>query len=727
MSNISISIGRMAKLMNTLGRLLQPFLFVSILLISSSATFLLSEVSESLIEQEPGTQFTSGNQSSTPYVLPAGATSPWHNETPHFIDIEYDGNILNSINYSSLSESISEFHAIRLSLPTNNNQVIELFVEESPNQDSCRTAGGNYNNYFNMYLLRTNDRNTSNEANGYIIEYYNHLYSNWLIEGQIYGEWLNNSKINAWRLDISGNSSNNIVEILDLGISNNRGVNQSVNNTIPMNVGFYNGLENIRQLHYRLVRMTLMYELADMAEICRTVLQAENILRNQLGVQLYIERFVEILYLNLASPEDKQCDEDPLINGVIQHHESYSNLWRDSQSPYGIRGNVTVNHFDSIDTVFYYGSIYDQLIDYSEIIDNGIPKKLGCISSTVDDENNYLGFGVGWGLMDYHPSFQWNSAILFTQLVSKALGGDYFKSSNGSVGLVGSKNCQNTLDSSGMFNSILVPSIVRAQRSGMNVTTIIHESCYGIIPFFSQANSDGISSATKSAPFLHIQPDWIEHWRYRWSYFGDLRLRTWFIQSFNALENDSYFGIQGDPTPDSRSTLAGPDPIWRMRWTLERVIWSIPIWNQSSYWQNDLSFMWWYTGVRVNSNETEINMDYGWLTTCRDSIMQQFLSMGDILGYADGWSHSSNQIIGPILSRNYGTIGWGVMSCDDNTPYMHHLTEYHIPNPQMFSSLGEVNWIVFPTLQNVQIPWIQFLHTRDVEFDHIALTWSQNN
>ncbi len=708
----------------------RPILLVILLLISSLVPFFYtSEVGDALTNNH-NQFFSSMNQSSNPYVLPLGVLSPWHNETPHIIEIEYNGTSQIPINYSSFSKSFQEFHIIRLRLPMNNNQVIDLYIEESPNQDKCRTHNGMYSNFINMYLLRTDGSNLVSEANGYLIEYFNPLGSNWLLEGQIYGEWMNSTNTNSWRLDIFGNSSNNTLSIKDLGITNNRGVNQSVNNSIPSNIGHHNGIENLHQLQYRLVRMTLMYERAKVEDICRSILQAENILRNNFGIQLYLERYYDLTTHNgFSDPDDLACNSDPLLADIGQHRENWSQYWRDSQSPFGLRGNASSPHFDSIDTVFYYGSLNDHNINYSGIFDNeGRLTKLGCSTSSFDEYGNFIGFGVGWALMDFHHSDQWNSVHLFTQLISKAIGGDYSNSHSGMSGLVGGKPCRSDVESNNQFNSVMVQSVsYNHNNNSKNNGEIINEECYGIIPYFSSENSNSIFDSTSSVPFIHVQPDWAEHWRYRWSFFGDLRLRQWYIQSFNAIENDSVYGINGDPSILNRSTIAGPDPIWRIRWTMERTIWVIPIWNQTSYWQNDIWFYWWQTGVRAYANGNGVNLNGVWLDKCAQPMVAQNLSLGQLLGYADGWSQNTSNLFGPINQHIYGTAGWGVISCHDGSIYLQDLTEFHIPNPNLFIQNDQVHWIVFPSIQYVTIPWLNSMGIRNVHFDHIALMWVQSS
>ena len=707
----------------------KTIILVSILIISSCVPMFNTGSDNHHFNSDEEIRYSTANQSYFPFVLPLGVLSPWHNESSHILDIEYNGMMNNYIDFSSLSKSISEFHAIRLSIPANNNQIVKLYIEESPNQDKCRTYGAMYSNLIKMYLLRTDVRNLSNEANGYSIEYYDNIQSHWQIEGQIYGEWMNSTQINSWRLDIYGNSSNKSVVIHDLGITNNRGVNQFVNNSIPSITGYYNGLESITQLHYRLIRLTLMYERAKVEDICRTILQTENILRNKLGIQLYVERFYDlVMYNGLSNPGNVTCEKDPLLADIQQHHESWSNLWNTSQSPFGLRGNTSSPHFDSIDTVFYYGSLHDQNINYSKLFHNGIPRKLGCATGTLDNQKNFIGLGVGWALMDFHPSDQWNSVHLFTQLISKAIGGLYSQSDVGMGGLEGRQHCHNDIDSNNPFNSILVKSIITNYNNNSGYPPeIVNEECYGIIPTFSEENFDSILNTTQSLPFMHVQPDWSKHWKYRWSFFGDVRLRQWYVQLFNAVENYSYYGIQGNPHFQNQSTIIGPDPLWRIRWTMERTIWNIPNWNQTSYWQNDILFMSWFTGVRVITNGTTINMDNLWLQKCRSSIAAHNLSLGQILGYADGWSQNTGNFFGPINQHLYGTLGWGVISCHEGSNYLPHLTEYHSANPQYVNKSDEAQWFVYPSIQNVTIPWLNIMNVRDIHFDHIGLIWFQSN
>lgn len=702
--------------METQGRdFFQPILMVSILIISSSMTIITPEFSKSVLQESEEHRFTNGNQSSTPYVLPPGVSSPWHNETPHLFDIEYDGSILSPINYSAVSKSFSEFHVIRLSLPTNNNQVVKLYVEESPNQDNCRKFGNRYSGNINMYLLRTGIENRSNEANGYLIEYFNG--HNWSMKGQIYGEWLNGSSINAWRLDFTGNSNTNSLDFQDWGISNHRGTKQFLNNSILIQDGFFNGITTIEQVHYRLLRMELLYDNSKMIDVCSTVIQAENILRNQLGIQLYIERSTSIGGPSpvLDNPSNVDCEIDNLTNSLVYYQYNKHQRWIPPNSPNGLRGNVSNYHFDSIDTVFYFGSINDLHINYSTILNQtGVPTTFGCGTSPII-QNQIRGIGVGWALMDHHQSQQWNSVHLFTQILLKLLGGTHTKSSMGySIG-IGGKICARDLNSVSPHHSIMHKSFHTTNRSSQLYLEIVHEGCYGILPILNLKNTNLISNITASLPFLHIQPDWTEHWRYRWSFFGDLKLRQWFMHAFDAIGNDSYYGIQGNPNYTSSSV--GSDPIWRVRWIAERALWNISIWNQTNYWQNSLSISSWHTAVRTDVNNSNVNTDY-WLGSCVHPNTSQNLSFGTTLGYANGWSHSFPN------SNIYGSIHWGVMSCYPSSYLSYQATTY-MPIPKYVNSTHSVIFLIaFPSIETNSIPWVPM---SNVNFRHISLMWAQEN
>lgn len=703
---------------------MKVFPVIIMILISSVSYIFVENASKNILELSDINATFQTNET-VPYILPPGVSSPWHNDSPEFFELEYDGNLLNPVNYSIISQGFKNFNVLRLRLPTNNNQVVDLFIEESPNQENCRTWNNRYSGNLNMYLLRTDGLNQSGEANGYIIE--SLVGVNWTFTLQIYGEWNNNSISNSWRINIEGNSGNNSIKIQDIGISNNRGIVQHLNNTIPKFNGYNNGHEQIVQLHYRLIRFEILYESYHAREMCQALLQTENILRNQLKVQLFVERFTHIGLVNNSvfnDPEDAPCGNESLIQSIREYKNRSYNKWIPPTYPNGLRGMLQNNQSVEIDALFYFGLINDTFIDFRSKLFNshGEAKKLGC---AIGPSPSFPleGLGIGWALMDHHPSYQWNSVNLFTQLLTKSIGGAYSKSIKGySMGLTQNKYCNGNETSAIQFHSIMVPSYNNITIKHNNGSTISHyypvpEDCYGIIPLYSSEVQLLVNRTTINVPFLHIQPDWSKHWMFRWSFFGDFRLRIWYIQSFNALSNDSFYGISGAPAV--QSTPAGPDPIWRIRWLVERYQWIIPVWNQTSYWSNDIVIDNWFNGVRADINLTNLNYD-NWLNYCsRGNNWTLNLSFIHQLQYVNGWSNSNS-----FQNTITGLYRWNIKSCHPGA-ILSGSTNNYSPMPKFSNSpLGGFYWIAFPSIQTNSLPWITNGY---IEYSHIALMWNQLN
>lgn len=654
------------------------------------------------------------SSNSTPVLIPY----PGYNIEPETeLVIDEFGNYVGPT-IDELASAFYNFHIIKIRFLSQNNRTIDLFVEESINEESCkrRNTQSSYSPDPSMYLLRTSKIDVNNESNGYAIFWYT---TNGSIATSIrlYGEFFNGSNSEGWSIHISGNSSNqSSVKVIQLGIIGPHKFYQTLNNSIA-DISRYSNWYHVTELQtYRIVRIRMVYDQFEFIKMCEIVLSAENILRHQLKIQLVVERFEMLTqYHMLLNPsEHDDCSNEDLLNSLSSIRPRIYKVWNSTNYYGNLRGDFSPKHFREGESLVYIGSKNDTLISYPHIVGGNAtePERLSCASQPEGGPDSPI--GVGWALLDHVDSTHWNSVNMFTRMLGIMMGAKEENSTVGNyAGFSNGPGCLANHSSLNLYHSLSY-NPWRNSNSSKNYSSqqSLGEECYGAIPQFNPHNIIQISNATSQLPFNHTQPDWSNHNHDRVSSLFVMKLRIFYLQSLNVLGNSNYStGIQGNQSSPNW-TINGGDPIWRIYWTMEPTIWSNSNNIMPGPATGTYSLLEWYNGIRELNGTQSVSHD-SWLGYCR---LQLNIQHGTILSYRNGGYtyplvtvHSNNMI------QCNNRLSYGIYSPS---------SQEYSPNDLNNSNKTSSFWTIFPAA-TMYHPVLSSPFLLRIDYQDVAISWYQ--